>query len=790
MKKVLLFFLIMLSYVTVHAQCNQGDCQNVQVANGQQWSDSHGTPSWSNGSVWLWSYFSNFAQGITGEGVNYSGFNFVQGQQYCVSFNLAAATNTGQIPNANSSMNVVLTQNAVIGNTGTNVNNTIPPTPNPNQAIMGQNIWANGNNSQTYTFNFTASQNFNNIWFYPSNPSAPNPQIEVRISNLTICQPCVAQPTVITVDGTDVTDSLTYTIPCDTNCININATNIQNAVYNTSSPVFTNLNGLFCLPNGSTLTSFIANITGTDSCGDPYNENITINIEQDCCNDEPYIEPYWDFCDSYNVCELDEWPIRVLDAGNPLLLLDGYTFSWTLNGNVVGTSDALFGVQAGQEYEVTITYPNGCVYTLTYLKECCTDEVSVEFVECPQDVNNLREYSESQYDVVSQSDIEKAIAFYNEVSGNGEDCDPCDADVPVVYTNVLLNGAPITSFQSVVLSWAGNPGGVPINMSGFFVYTDVLYTVTVTILDPEGHECVYTYEFIYECETECEVTAPTNLQVVGNTLTWDPVPGAVGYIITSPGGNVPQIDCGCRGNNGVSIAPVTVSTNSYTLPASLSDKCFVWQVTAICEDESQSPISSQACYTPQVKEDCETTAPTNLQVSGSTLSWNPVPGALYYTISSPAGNVPQIDCGCKFGVSIAPISPIYTNSYTLPANLADRCFVWQVTAVCKNGEMSPVSSQACYGGDGDIKDVKEKVSIYPNPNNGVMDVKVEMDGRQEVTLSIHRFDGTLVKTIENSKITNGELNLNLNLKSSLQKGLYFFTFTSGDKTITKKVMIE
>ncbi|NQY44029.1 MAG: T9SS type A sorting domain-containing protein, partial [Legionellales bacterium] len=385
------------------------------------------------------------------------------------------------------------------------------------------------------------------------------------------------------------------------NCININATNIQDAVYNTSSLVLTDLKGLFCLPNNSTLTSFVANITGTDSCGDPYSANITINIEQDCCNDEPYIEPYWDFCDSYNVCELDEWPIRVLDAGNPLLLLDGYSFSWTLNGVVLGTSDALFGAVSGEEYELTITYPNGCTYTLTYYKKCCADVLTTEFIECPQDINNKKEYTKEQYNIVSQLDIESTNAFYKKETTNKEDCNPCDADVPVVYTSVLLNGTPVTNFQSVVLSWPGNTSGVPINMSGFFVYTDILYTVTVTILDFKKNKCIYTYDFIYKCETECKMTAPTNLHctVFNNAtqLRWNPVPGAIGYELFIEA-NSPKC---CPKGESISLIPIKLVDPEYHLPANFKYDCFAWKVRAICENEEVSLFSEYQCFNAKTK---------------------------------------------------------------------------------------------------------------------------------------------------------------------------------------------
>jgi hypothetical protein len=389
-----------------------------------------------------------------------------------------------------------------------------------------------------------------------------------------------------------------------------------------------------------------------------------------------------------------------------------------------------------------------------------------------------------------KSECEVTAPTNLQVVGNTVTWDPVPGAIGYIITS------PAGNVPQIDCGCNGNNGvsiaPVNVNTNSYTLpasLTDKCFVWQVTAIckskekSPISNQACYTPK-----EEKCEATAPTNLQVVGNTLTWNPVPGAIGYIITSPAGNVPQIDCGCNGSNGVSIAPVTVSTNSYTLPASLADKCFVWQVTAICKSGEKSPISNQACYTPK-EEKCEATTPTNLQVVGNTLTWNPVPGATSYIILSPAGNVPQIDCGCSGsnGVSIAPVT-VNTNSYTLPASLADKCFVWQVIAICESGEKSPISNQACYKGS--KKGEKDVISIYPNPNKGDMNIKIDTNNDSNVILNVYQFDGTLIKTINNLKPQRGHLDFNLNLQSRLNSGIYFFVFNIGDHTISKKVIIE
>ncbi|OUR98138.1 hypothetical protein A9Q86_13845 [Flavobacteriales bacterium 33_180_T64] len=596
---------------------------------------------------------------------------------------------------------------------------------------------------------------------------------------------CLPKPITITANGTDITNSLTYTIPCGENCVTINATNIIGAVYDTSDPVLTDLNGLFCVPPGSSITSFTAYITGTNSCGDPYNQSIAVNLEQDCCPDEPYVEPHWELCETNNVCELESWPIRVLDDdGSPLLLIDGYTFSWTLNGSQISTSDILYGAQEDQTYTVTVTYPNGCEYTITYLEiccvpenvtitadgiditdtltytipcgencvtinatnitdavyntsdpvltdlqglfcvpdnslisftanitgldscgdpysenvtvfieqECCLDDISVIFDECPDEeavellVNDNVQVKTSNK-IVSSEDAQKALRSLEQASNKAKECDPCEAGI-VSATVIDSNGDEITNFVSINVSWAANSTGVNVNNSQFLVYVDVLYTVTVTVIAPEGHECVYTYDFIYECETkECDgLTAPSNLQANGSNLTWDPVPGAVSYIINSP--SVIKIDC-C--NTGVSIMPITTTLSTYALPLGLQSKCFVWQVTAICADGTQSPVSVQACHLPTM-----------------------------------------------------------------------------ITHETEGG--------------------KERIVIYPNPNKGHVDIKVDLEGSSVIELEIYRYDGLLVKTIKKEK-TDTEI-LRFGLELDLPTGLYLFNFKTKNGIISKRIIIE
>lgn len=79
-----------------------------------------------------------------------------------------------------------------------------------------------------------------------------------------------------------------------------------------------------------------------------------------------------------------------------------------------------------------------------------------------------------------------------------------------------------------------------------------------------------------------------------------------------------------------------------------------------------------------------------------------------------------------------------------------------------------------------------QVDIMPNPNNGEMELRFEnMEGKIQVR--VFNANGTLIDNfeIQNQKATN---TYNYSMKR-LANGVYFFTFTDGKKSITKKVVI-
>lgn len=183
--------------IIVQPQQCQGICQSIDMNIGPpggnptnpNWSFSHGSPTLGSPGFWVWSYNNN------GEGINFSGFNFIAGQQYCISYLATTSTHDGSPANAAAAFNIVATNGPVVGMVVGAGGAPIPPVPGGSQVVHNKpwSTFSGGGqvgNTEWVSFTFTASNNFNNLWFYPSSPTLP--QVEISITQMIICvvEPC------------------------------------------------------------------------------------------------------------------------------------------------------------------------------------------------------------------------------------------------------------------------------------------------------------------------------------------------------------------------------------------------------------------------------------------------------------------------------------------------------------------------------------------------------------------------------------------------------------------------
>ena len=155
-----------------------------------------------------------------------------------------------------------------------------------------------------------------------------------------------------------------------------------------------------------------------------------------------------------------------------------------------------------------------------------------------------------------------------------------------------------------------------------------------------------------------------------------------------------------------------------------------------------------------LEECCLLDAPTNVQAFGSTVAWNPVPGAVAYVVEST--NVWLQDCNCNWPISIVPITTSST-SVTVPLGF-NNCASVQVRALCSDGSSSAPSDLICVRYGHSLSSRVAITSISPNPNKGVMNVKIVADADvKDVSLKIHNFNGHQVQNFEQLKLDKGTL---------------------------------
>lgn len=90
--------------------------------------------------------------------------------------------------------------------------------------------------------------------------------------------------------------------------------------------------------------------------------------------------------------------------------------------------------------------------------------------------------------------------------------------------------------------------------------------------------------------------------------------------------------------------------------------------------------------------------------------------------------------------------------------------------------------------DIDLPDPAVETEIFPNPARQIntINYKVEMPG--EVTIVLRDGEGRLVQTLLDEYRTTGSHNLEVDL-SGLANGVYYYTITSEDGTVTKKLVV-
>ena len=80
-------------------------------------------------------------------------------------------------------------------------------------------------------------------------------------------------------------------------------------------------------------------------------------------------------------------------------------------------------------------------------------------------------------------------------------------------------------------------------------------------------------------------------------------------------------------------------------------------------------------------------------------------------------------------------------------------------------------------------------SVFPNPFTNKTNISFLLNFNQNVTIDVYNMIGEKVKTIKQESLTAGSHTIEFD-GSELSNGVYFITLNTGDKVLTKKIMIN
>ncbi|SNR15852.1 T9SS type A sorting domain-containing protein [Tenacibaculum jejuense] len=674
MKKNILLLLFFVSFIKVFTQ--QDPCNTIPIIqNNSGWSYTHGSPTWTTNSIWLW------AKNNRGEGVNHFNFSFKRNQQYRVRLTATATSltlgGTQNIPILdNAFMNVILTTNRLIPD-GRAI---IPPIPTPNQVIMQKNIWNQLPNSDTYELVFTAEQDFNNLWFFPTKQSNW-PQANVLITDLEICP-----------------------ITCNAdNEVNFHFEDkdaIQQSAFNLCEDVFVNASSTLNIDaynielfevnfNATTLLSRKSTTTGQFNLTELFADTVTfeanttyevkISMENTYCNTTIFKTKRFTYNDSF---------------------IEG-DFELVYN-----CSDTTFDASV---QSLTSNVAHHWKLYETSVAGSILDSDTINLVTEVNDVDSHTFNSldtEKHYYVAYNASTTNCNASEVRIALTPDCCtltpkifpfcdDPCVMDVfPLKVKD--QNDQIITSSDGYNFFWTNTTTGDIITNDIVLARSSDVWTLTLKKIDSN---CEYELKYSlvccndtiqlknYECPTVNDVDLLSNTKIREQAKTAN----------------------GCRPcNSGVFVIAIEdelgnaiTDFESITWSDGLEENEVIRlgdvNTTYTATVTLRNPDGVSTCtYEDTIIYECSeceiVDAPKNLSNDGTFLSWDPVPNATEYIISVASK---PVNC-CNEPLLYFSDLSTNTNTIRIPDDLKNGCFAWEVKAVCTDGSISEPSEPSCY----------------------------------------------------------------------------------------------
>ncbi|NNF02174.1 MAG: T9SS type A sorting domain-containing protein [Bacteroidia bacterium] len=272
--------------------------------------------------------------------------------------------------------------------------------------------------------------------------------------------------------------------------------------------------------------------------------------------------------------------------------------------------------------------------------------------------------------------------------------------------------------------------------------------------------------------------ATTNVSFTTATLSYNASAGATSYIIEG----------GVQGGTYIQLAFNGTSLNAGNLGQGTT---YEWRVYSVCDDPNapENQVGDTSAPSPWVTFttlSCDAPTGLNTNVTSSTtatLTWNAVPGALGYRViggQQGSPNLVSVDLNGNGNTSL--------NAGGLQSGTS---YQWVVYAICSVNPsiISPQSAVQTFStptstakADRSTEDIIS-MTIYPNPNDGQFIIEMFNFG-EETKVEIYDLIGQLIMTEESAQ---EKIEIDM---SSQERGTYIIRVTSGDETISHRVVIQ
>lgn len=358
-----------------------------------------------------------------------------------------------------------------------------------------------------------------------------------------------------------------------------------------------------------------------------------------------------------------------------------------------------------------------------------------------------------------------------------------------------------------------------INVKDFFsnqlsaaLQPNIPYRLKVTLNGGCG-TVVRTKDFIFKC---CNDSPDASFNLIPNNSS------QITFNNSTSGAHLWEVYPISSANGNILSSNPVASSQANKFVFAKDEQCYYVKhtVSNLCGENCSS---KRFCEFNCQDRECNIAKPENLHFDKVTnqLSWSGVTGAGSYIIEITV-NDPNCCDGSVGPILVpAPVSiHVNTNSYILDyqtdLGLQERmnCFSWKVYALCPGGVRSQSSDLVCEmfpgakgtenglnasenqlindsGGFGEIgRDKTTSVSLFPNPANSSVSLEINSTQGMELNITVFNSTGQIVEAIRDIKIQEKLSSIKLNTEH-LNKGVYLIKIlTSGNKLITKKLIIE